>query len=380
MEKPGILVLSPFFRPNIGGVETYLNDLCEYLIKQNYKVFVVTYQPLTTKAKGLKYEKKDGLEISRISWFGHNWFHKLEPYPLLEFLYLTPCLFIFSFFFILRNSRKISVIHANGLNAAFITKFLAWFFKKRAIISICAVYNFQKKSIFSSIVRWTLAKFDKILALTNFSKRELVHIGLPKGKIDTYYLWIDKEIYKPENKEMSKEKINMENKFTVLFVGRLIKKKGIGVLLEVAKKVDKKIHFVFIGDDGWMLETVERASKQTENIILVKGICGNQLVPYYQGADILIIPSQYNEAFGKVIIEALSCGTPVIGANRGAIPDVLDTSIGRVVDPTVENIKREIEYFYSNPEELHNITSGCRDYALKYFSEKNAEVIEKSYS
>ena len=173
-----ILILSPFFRPNIGGVETYLNDLCEYLRRENYTVFVITYQPLTSRARGLKVEKEDGLEIRRILWLGHNWFHKLEPYPVLEFLYLTPCLFVYTFFFLLKNHRKIDVIHAQGLNAAFIARFLARVFKKWSVISTCAVYNLQGRGLFSKIVKWTLHPFDKILPLANFSKRLVLYLRM----------------------------------------------------------------------------------------------------------------------------------------------------------------------------------------------------------
>lgn len=379
MTKKSVLILSPFFRPNIGGVETYLNDLCEYLRKKDYRVYVITYQPLTTRAKGQKVEKKDGLEIRRIPWFGHNWFHKLEPYPLLEFLYLTPCLFAYTFFFLFRNYRKIDVVHAQGLNAAFITKFLVKIFKKRSIISTCAVYNLQRRPLFSRIVKWTLSGFDKILPLANFSKRELIHIGLSENKMNTYYLWIDQEIYKSRDEKENKERINLRGKFIVLFIGRLIKMKGVDILIEAARQVNKKINFVFIGDDGPLLNVIEEAAAQSENIILVKKIHGDQLIPYYQAADILIVPSQYEEAFGKVIIEALSCGTPVIGADKGAIPDILDLSVGRVINPTVENIKRETEYFYYHPDILSQLTINCRPYAEKHFSEKNAEIIEKSY-
>lgn len=379
MSNKNILILSPFFRPNIGGVETYLNDLCEYLIKHDYMVYVLTYQPLTTKTKGKKYEKKGNLEICRISWFGHNWFHKLEPYPLLEFLYLTPCLFAYTLFFLLRNYKKIDVVHAQGLSAAFIAKFLAKIFRKRLVMSTCAVYNLQRRILFAKIVKWVLSGFNKILPLANFSKRELIHIGLSENKMNTYYLWVDQEIYKPIDKKESKEKINLGKRFVVLFIGRLIKIKGVETLLEVAKQVSREINFIFIGDDGPLLGVVEEAVVKYNNISLVKGVRGHQLIPYYQAADILVVPSQYEEAFGKVIIEALSCGTPVIAANKGAMPYILDTSVGRIINPTVENIKREIEYFYYHPDILSRLTVNCRPYAEKHFSEKNAEVIIESY-
>lgn len=379
MSRKTILILSPFFRPNIGGVEAYLDDLCEYLRKHNYIVYVLTYQPLTTKIKGKKYEKKENLEIRRIPWFGHNWFHKLEPYPLLEFLYLTPCLFVHVFSFLIRNHRRIDVLHAHGLIAAFIAKFMVKIFKKRSVISTCAVYNLRKGTLFAKVVRWLLSDFDKVLPLADFSKRELIRIGLPEEKMNIYYLWVDQAIYKPKDKKESKERIHLAGKFIVLFIGRLIKMKGVEILIEAARKINKKINLVFIGDDGPLLNVVEKAAAQSENIISVKKIHGNQLIPYYQAADILIVPSQYEEAFGKVIIESLSCGTPVIGANKGAIPDILDLSVGRLIEPTIENIKREIEYFYHHPDILSQLAVNCRPYAEKYFSNKNAAIIAASY-
>jgi glycosyltransferase involved in cell wall biosynthesis len=374
-----ILIIVPTFRPNIGGVESYLDDLCDHLVKKEHNVHVVTYQPLTTRARGLKFEKNGRLEIHRITWFGHNWFHKLEPYPVLEFLYLTPWLFMHTFFFMMKNHRKINCLHAQGLNAAFIARFLAKIFKKRAVMSTCAVYNFKQGSLFARVTRWTLHGFDKILALADFSKRELVSIGVPSDKIATYYLWIDQEAYRPADKEKTKGDLGFQGRFMVLFVGRFIKIKGVEILLETAKKSIVDAYFYFIGDNGPLLETVEKATQEFKNIILVKEIRGRQLIPYYQAADLLVVPSQYEEAFGKVIIEALSCGTPVIGAHKGAIPDILKPSVGRVVEPTVASIKREVEFFFNKPDALRRLTEGCRQYALGSFSSKNAEIIEKSY-
>ena len=113
--------------------------------------------------------------------------------------------------------------------------------------------------------------------------------------------------------------------------------------------------------------------------MLVKGIRGQELIPYFQAADIFVIPSQYEEAFGKVIIEALSCGTPVIGAKKGAIPDILDESVGRLVMPDVQNIKREIIYLYENNAELEKLTANCRKYAQDNFSITNIDNIKKHY-
>lgn len=342
-------------------------------------VYVLTYQPLTAKIKAKTYEADENIEIRRVNWFGRNLFHRLEPYPVLEFLYLSPCLFIFTFFFLLKYQRRIEFIHAQGLNAAFITWLLAKAFRKKALTSTCAVYNMDGKSIFSRITKRVLSGMDKVLALGDYSKRELLRIGIPAAKLDTYHLWVDQKRYLPTDKQTAKEKINLKGKFIVLFVGRFIRIKGVEMLVEVAKTIDRKINFVFIGDNSHLLNYLENESRQQENIILIKGISGPQLIPYYQAADILAVPSQYEEAFGKVIIEALSCGTPVIGSNRGAIADIVKEPVGRIAEPTAENIRREIEYLYNNPEVLAELTRNCRVYAEQNFSERNAEVITKNY-
>ncbi len=379
--KPGVLILTPFFRPNIGGVESYLSDLCEYLRKHSYMVYVLTYQPLTVKIKAKRFEADKDIEIRRVRWPGNNLFHKLEPYPVLEFIYLTPRLFIATFFFMLKNRGKIDVIHAQGLNAAFITRFTAKIFRKRAVMSTCAVYGFKKGSFFSRIVHWTLSGMDKILPLADFSRRELIDIGLPGDKLNAYYLWVDQDRYIPADKKTVREKTGLNKDwFIVLFVGRFIKIKGAQVVIQASRMCDKNIRFIFIGDQGPLLGDIEQESKRSGNVTLVKGILGHQLIPYYQAADVLVVPSQYDEAFGKVIIEALSCGTPVIGSNKGAIPDIISPEVGRVIDPTAENIKQEIEYLYRNPEVLARLTGKCRAYAEERFSEKNIDIIINSYN
>jgi glycosyltransferase involved in cell wall biosynthesis len=378
--KDSVLVLTPFYRPNIGGVESYLNDLCEYLRLNNYPVTVITYQPLTTKVRAKFLENNGSLTIYRIPWLGRNLFHKLEPYPLLEFIYLTPGLLFFSIIYFFINCRRFKVIHTNGLVAGFIGKLLNEIFKKRLVMSTCAVYNFNPASYLAKIVRWIFMGSDRVLALGNTSKRELLDIGLRQEAIDVYNLWIDQLKYAPAQKDRVKGNLGFNNKFVVLFVGRFIEKKGVKVLLDVARQIDKQINFVFIGDNSPLAGLVRESSGKLKNVSIVEGIRGAELVPYYQMADLLVIPSLYDEAFGKVIIEALSCGTPVIGSNRGEIPSVINESVGKIVEPTVEGIKNAIEYFYSDRKALSMVTLNCRSYAEKYFSEKyNIEKIIRSY-
>lgn len=381
-EKESVLILSPFFRPNIGGVETHLDDLCEYLRKNGHKVFVITYQPLTTKAKGKKLEKKENLEIHRMQWFGYNLFPKLELYPVIEFLYLFPGLFICSFFFfLLKHRKKIDVIHAQGLNAALITKIAARIFRKRVVCSIHAIYNLKRKSIFAKVIKLTLASFDRILTLSFASREELVRIGLDAQKLSIYTHWVNQEVFRPMDKDRCRRELGWQDKFIVLFVGRFIEKKGVRLLIEIAKEFETRfhnIHFVLIGD-GPLAEEARKAAEQSRNLTFIGQVHNENLPRYYNAADMVIMPSLYEEPFGRVIIEALSCCVPIIASNRGGIPEAVDSSVAILIEPKVEEFIESIMHLYEHPSKIEALRKNCSQYARKRFSEENAKIIENSY-
>ncbi|MEI6632129.1 MAG: glycosyltransferase, partial [bacterium] len=120
-KEDGILMITPFFSPNVGGVEAHLDSLCEYLSKKDKSVYVVTYQPITVKRKGLYLERRGSVEIRRYPWFGKDLFSKLERHFFLNLFYISTGIFLYAFSFLLLKGRKIRVIHAHGLNAALVS-------------------------------------------------------------------------------------------------------------------------------------------------------------------------------------------------------------------------------------------------------------------
>lgn len=381
-KKKGILILTLGFRPNIGGLETHLNDLCEYLCKRNkYQVFVITYQPLTTRVRAPRIEREENLEIHRIRRFGHNWFYKLAPFPLLEFLYLFPSLMMTSFLFLLKKRKRINVIHAQGLVCGVAGKLLAKLFKKRVIFSAHSIYYFKDHLWIKRFARIILSSFDKILSLSKQSQEEIISIGIPREKTGVFTYWVNQNTFRPQDKKLAKEELGWQKKFIVLFVSRLLEVKGIEVLLEAANILarDKNdIYFVFIGT-GPLAGKIKAASRQNERVLFLGKVDNRNLKLYYNASDVTIIPSIVEEGYGRVILESLSCGTPVIGSKRGGIPEALDESVGLLIEPKTTEIVKSINYIYDHPQDLERLRSNCREYAQKRFSEDNARIIEESY-
>ena len=377
-----VLQLTAHFRPNIGGVETHLTDLVSTLISKNWEVFVLTYKPLTTKARSKIYETDKNLSILRIPWLA-GLFYKLIPYPSLEFLYLLPGLFFtIPFVIVLKNP---DVIHAHGLVAGFVGVFWGKIFAKKTIISLHSIYSFPASGFYRTFVKWIFANASYCMGLSKRSAKEIELLGIEKNKVSNFTYWIDlKKFTKIAD---AKEKLKWQNNFIakqegssfiVLFVGRLVGEKGISELLKSAKTWKKEINLKIIGA-GPLENEVKQASLSLPNLEYIESIDSDRLPEYYSGADLLIIPSTSEEGFGRVILESLACGTPVIGAKRGAIPEALDESVGKIIDITPEKIKQTVEYFYKNRSQLEKLAKNCRKFAERRYSEINAEKIIDAY-
>jgi len=341
---------------------------------------LITYQPLTTKARGARYEKRGDVEIWRVSWFGNGWFPKLEPYFPVEFVYLFPGLFIKSLFLYIRRHKEIDVIHAHGFTAAAITKILTKIFNKPCVVSTHAIYNLQNRRMLALLVKWVLNDFNTILAVGEPSKKELIDIGLDKKKINIHPNWIDIDVFCPLNREECRKALNLKSTdFVVLFLGRLIEIKGTLILLDVAKKTNKDMKFIFVGD-GPLSRTIQNAAKANNKIKYYGRLGDNGIIRAYNAADVFVSPILYEEGFATVYLESLACGTPVITGKRGCLPYFLSPEVADLLEViNTETVLKILEYYFKNKNILDGKGSLCRKYAEQYFSEKNAEIILNSY-
>lgn len=380
IEKNEIVIVSPFFPPNVGGLETHLQNLTDYLRRKNIPAAVITYKPLTTRAVSWeRKEKKGSVSIRRIKWFGYDLFEKLAPYPLLEFGYIFPGLFWGTLRYSLKNKKRISCFHAHGLAAGAVVRVVNLFLKKRSILSTHYIYGLNKRAFFSKVLVGIFKGFDRLLPVGLDSQTELARAGLDSQKMSIFKQWIDNRqlfVHKKEKAEIRK-KLNLPgNKVIILFVGRLLEMKGIGFLLEVAAK-NPEITVVFVGE-GEMKEKIEEGAKKFANIIYVGKKFSAELVDYYNAADMVALPS-VEEASSLVVVEALSCGKPVIVTNRGCSKDMFDDYLGEKITPSAENILSAVEKIITRKIADPLLEEKCRQFAIANYSERNAEVIIANY-
>lgn len=132
------------------------------------------------------------------------------------------------------------------------------------------------------------------------------------------------------------------NKFLVGLVGHIVENKGHRVLVKAASQLIDTIpcvHFVIVGDDAMSSDAQYRAN--LENMIRELGWTSrfsfvgrrDDIPQVMKALDLLAVPS-YSEAFGRVVVEGLASGLPVVASRVGGIPEIItDGSTGILIDP-----------------------------------------------
>lgn len=120
----------------------------------------------------------------------------------------------------------------------------------------------------------------------------------------------------------------------VAYLGRVIESKGVHLAIAAVKRYnaahpDRPLKLKIAGkhyaghgkDDYWQEKILPELDGQVEYVGFIKGDAEKQ--KFLGNAAALVVPSTFDEPFGMVLIEALACGTPVVGLDSGAIPEVI---------------------------------------------------------
>jgi glycosyltransferase involved in cell wall biosynthesis len=185
---------------------------------------------------------------------------------------------------------------------------------------------------------WKNAK--SVVAVTNSLKQTALHTN-PSQSIIVIPNGIDMNIFSPH----TKIRVSNNEKFCLITVSRLIKRKGIQNVLKALSEIDDNcISLKIIGEGNYENELKKLCNNLgLDNNVEFIGFCPRKDIPsYFWQSDAFILLS-LAEAFGNVIAEAMACGLPIIGANKGGIPDLVNEKNGILVEPgNISQIKSAI--------------------------------------
>jgi glycosyltransferase involved in cell wall biosynthesis len=206
--------------------------------------------------------------------------------------------------------------------------------------------------IYQWIIPKCLKKLDKVFCISQETKGECISRNILKDKVIVIPIGISHEDFylqtsKEELLEILSQKLNMDlvHKEILLSVGRLVERKGFHWFLEkvippLIEKKGEEILYVIAGEgpfEGRMKEVIR--AKGLENYVRLLGkVNAQDLKLLYHAADVFVMPNipvEGNiEGFGIVVLEAATCGLPVVASNLEGIKDAIQNGEnGLLVEP-----------------------------------------------
>lgn len=197
-----------------------------------------------------------------------------------------------------------------------------------------------------------------------------------------------------EAKPIVRSTINLsDNDFVVLFSGRLTKEKGILELIKALKKIKTipNIKLIiagasFYGKDTSVHPFMKELTKEAEEIkeqVIFTGFIDYMSIPtYLKTANIIVVPSIWEEPFGLTVLEAMAVGVPLITTKSGGIPEVCkDTAILIDRDDIVNQLSEAIIHLYENPEIAKSLGEKAQmrswSFDKEIFSKEYLQVIKQ---
>lgn len=164
--------------------------------------------------------------------------------------------------------------------------------------------------------------------------------------------------------DLSKYEFKKEKGSRFLFLSAMTPAKGADVALSIAKEMNLKIDFAGLG--GSVSGIIEQESKINSNIRYLGEVTDAEKLYLYQNAKALIYPTgvhgDWSEPFGLVAIESMSCGTPVITWNSGAMPEIVANNQTGFICNSLEDLKNSIN-------NIDNIKrESCRNHVEENFT------------
>lgn len=160
------------------------------------------------------------------------------------------------------------------------------------------------------------------------------------GESSVMPLGVDPEVYRPSPPPDRLAGLGAGRRL-IGFVGRLSEEKGLDTLVRAVARlpVDDPVSLVVVGDGPFAasLDALVDELGIRSRVLRLGYVPHDQVAAYYSAFDLLVLPSRtrpnWREQFGRVIIEALACGTPVVGSSSGEIPALIRSLGGGAVFP-----------------------------------------------
>ena len=381
--RPRLLVLSSTFPRWLNDPEPgFVFELARRLTDR----FDVTV--LAPHAPGsLTHEVMDAVRVRRFRYAPARWeqlatygggiLSRLKANPLNGLL-LPPFLLgaLWALMLLLRRER-FAVIHAHWLIPQGALALAALALTRRRIPVVCTshggdLYGLQGKAL-ESIMGAVMRHSDHITVVSRAMRQRALALGADTAKLSVLPMGVDLQ------QRFSPDPTSIRTSHELLFVGRLVEKKGFAILLKALPRIVQRNPGVSltIAGDGPLREALEQQARTfglSERVAFVGMTRQQQLPEIYRRAVLMVAPFVVasggdQEGLGLVIVEAMGCGCPVIASDLPAVADVIHDGETGILVPSgsPEALADQISALLNDPDKRANLASAARNDVLARF-------------
>jgi len=366
-----ILFVLENYYPHIGGAETLFRTLVHSLAEEGNEITIVTRR---VSKRPFPREENKNIRIRR--------------YPLGNRYLFT----FLAFFPVLKHAWKCDLIHTTSYNAALPAFLGGKLLGKKVVITFHEVwgklwFRLPFMNRFSERLHYLFEQmllrlpFDRFVAVSNFTKKELIANGVAKKRVEVIYNGIEYDKFEPPHKgSFSVNGIEKQRNqpFTFTYFGRIGISKGIDLLLEAFRRLIKehprhKLKMIIPTTPRHLFNEVMDLIEQKElgsSIILLHHLSLEALKEELIQSDCVTIQS-HSEGFCYAAVEAIALGVPLISSDKAALKEVVSGTFIKMKEQSVEGLleamKKAIRNEWTtNPKRIFRLNDTVNNYLDLY--------------
>ena len=350
-----VVDVNPFFYPFYGGIEHRMHLIAKEMVARGHDVTIVTGQ---LEGTPLDEVSEDGYRIVRLPSKFINLYN--PPYITSKGLLET------------LDGIGADIVNFNYRWAPSYSKDMRKYTGKK----VFTYHNMWGEGIglqhYASEVsdrmfKRTLDSFDHIISVSDFVRNDLIRRGIPEDMVTTATPCLERY---PE--------ITGEEDDLILFVGRLVRTKGLDYLIEAMQHVDTRLVICGKGPDMKRLQKKAERCGVSDKVELKGWVSEEDKDSYMRRCKLFVMPSLY-ESYGLAALEILSYGKPVVCTDVDGLPMTVQDG-GLFVRPRdPESLATAINKVLSDDELRHKLGKNARAVAERQNVSATVDIVEDVY-
>ncbi|MBV9009904.1 MAG: glycosyltransferase family 4 protein [Verrucomicrobia bacterium] len=353
-----IATIAQYYPPHVGGLEIVAQKLAQSLVEYGHEVSVVT---CSTTAPGTSTE--NGVKVRRCKAFNH-----LDNYFSIPFAFFGRNVFEA----LKTEIEAADLVHIHDV--LYPISWIAYLLARRYAKPVCIIQHvalvfhtnasvrMAQQLVYRTVGKAMLNRSNQVIAYNKTVKQFFLKLGLRDGQVVQMRNGVDLDLFSPSTDRLAETRLKYglgTDKPIVLFVGRLVPKKGFQLLLQTA---GEDIQLVFVGSGK-----LRHDEQLLPNARFLSALGQAELAELYRASDLFVLPST-GEVFPLAAQEAMASGLPLIlGDDPGYSEYRIDRAMITLVRPEPVLLSRAIRQLLGDASRLAKMRLYSRRFAEEHF-------------